>query len=244
MRNIRLVLSYDGTRYCGWQTQSDLPSIQQTVETVLQEVAGERCNLIGSGRTDSGAHALGQVANFRTSSNIDLGALKRALNGLLPADIRVLRTLLARDDFHARFDARKKTYRYQIFTGKVLSPFDFPFWHHVPQPLDGDAMSRAAKLFLGRRDFSAMAAASTSVHNRTRRVDESCWKRRGHCWTYQIEADGFLHHMVRNIVGTLLEVGLGRLSAMDVAAILKSRDRRRAGPTVPAKALFLVRVKY
>lgn len=244
MRNIRLLVAYQGTHYCGWQSQKDQPTIQDAIEAALEKIVGHRCTLIGSGRTDSGVHALGQVANFKTTSTITTDALGRALNSLLAADIRILRVAQAPADFHARFDARAKLYRYQIYSGKVLSPFLAPFWHHVPQSLDWGAMLRAARHFVGQHDFSAMAAAATTAQDKRRRILQSVLTRRGHRIVYRIQADGFLHHMVRNIAGTLLDVGFGNLRPADIPAILKSRDRRRAGPTAAARGLFLVAVKY
>ena len=244
MTKHKILLQYNGCRFAGWQAQKNQKTVQGTVTDALRTLTAENVTVVGAGRTDAGVHALGQVAHFRLKEKRDSQSLHRALNGLLPWDIRILRVSTVGKDFHAQKDALKKRYEYRIYNGHVLSPFLKGYVYHVFNPLDCDVMQRACELLRGHHDFSGFAATSTTVKNRHRKLLLSSLKKRGGLILYRIEADGFLHHMIRNIVGTLLQIGAGKRSPKDVASILLSRDRRNAGPTAPAHGLFLVRIWY
>jgi tRNA pseudouridine38-40 synthase len=243
-RNYRMLLQYDGTDYAGWQIQSSLRTVQGTLQQALERVAGHPIRLTGSGRTDAGVHARGQVANFYSFQRLPLDAWIRAINRLLPADIRVLRVTRAASGFHSRLSAIGKHYRYQIYTGPILSPWDSRYFLHWTRPLDLEAMQQAARMLIGHHDMSSFAASGTTVRCFERAVTRSEFRRGGRRLVYDIEANGFLQHMVRILVGTLLEVGIGRFSVADFQAILQSRDRTRAGKTAPPQGLFLQRVFY
>jgi tRNA pseudouridine38-40 synthase len=251
LRNIRLTVAYDGTGYCGWQIQKDKPTIQGTLARALERITGATVNLIGSGRTDAGTHARALVANFQTPSSIEPGSLVRALNSCLPRDIRVLAARVAPLRFNARRDALGKIYRYQIFQGDVLPPHLVREYFHYPYPVDLAAMRRASGYFVGAHDFAAFAARSgrsapeKQPASGTIRVVYRCdLKKQGPKLILTIHGNGFLHHMVRNIAGTLLEAGRGRLSPGQIPSIFEKRDRTLAGFTAPAHGLVLVRVIY
>jgi len=252
IRNIRLSIEYDGTDYCGWQIQSHQVtrspgrqrSIQEVIEKTLQKVLQEKVRLIASGRTDAGVHALGQVANFKTSSQIPLEKLERALNGLLPDDISVYSLKEAPLDFHSRFSAGSKLYRYTILNRKHSSPFLKRSAYFYPFPLDVRLMQRESRRLLGRHDFSSFRASGGKARNPLRHIKQIKVAKQDYFIYIYIEADGFLYNMARNIVGTLIEIGRGKLNAGALERILNSRDRRLAGPTAPAKGLCLLKVKY
>jgi tRNA pseudouridine38-40 synthase len=274
MRNIRLIVEYDGTDFFGWQRQPDVPTIQGEIESALEKIFGEKLTLYGSGRTDAGVHALNQAANFKTAGAIPCENLLRALNDLLPLSVRIKKAENVAESFHARYGARAKTYRYRILCAPVASPFVARFVYHYPHPLDQKQMAAAARLLVGEHDFTSFAASpshgvrdsgfglgqesnSTFLRNsnlETRNPEDSnvrtiftsrlTWRPRTSILAYEVRGSGFLHHMVRNIVGTLIEVGRGKLAPPDVRAILKARDRARAGPTAPASGLCLVKVEY
>ena len=245
-RNLRLELQYDGTDFHGWQIQPNLPTIQGSLTQAIHRITTEKLHVNGSGRTDAGAHALEQVCNLLTLSKIPLANFQKAMNSLLPPSIRVLRIEEAPENFHSRFDAKIKHYRYRILNARWCPPFEFRYLHHYPRPLDFARMSQAAELVLGEHDFSAFCDSDTEVESKIRRVVSSSFvfDTRRNLIEYNVCANGFLHHMVRNLVGTFLEVGRGRLSVEDVKTILKSKTRSNAGPTAPAKGLFLVSVIY
>ena len=257
MRTVKLTLAYDGTGYAGWQRQAGAETIQALVEAVLRPLEGRAATVHGAGRTDAGVHALGQVASVRLAHPIGVDALPRALNANLPPAVRVLRAEEAGGRFHARFDARGKVYRYRLATGGVAHPMDLRYAWHVPQPLDLAAMQAAGALLQGRHDFAAFQAAAGEAATATtvRRISAlrvagepaPDWRSTtggGGIVGIEVEGDGFLRHMVRAIVGTLVEVGGGRRDVAGVAAALASRSRGQAGPTAPARGLFLVRVDY
>ena len=250
MRTLKLTLSYDGTRLVGWQRQAAGDSVQGVLEDALARFEGGPVTVHGAGRTDAGVHALGQVASVEVTFAHDAGMLARALNAQLPEDVRVLAVEDAAPGFHARFDARSKTYRYCIGNGPVASPFERAFVWHVPQPLDLDAMRQAAACLLGRHDFSAFRSIGTEVPDAVRTLHASAIVETagagdgGRLLTYEVTGDGFLRHMVRAIVGTLVEVGRGWRDPAQMDALLQSRDRARAGATAPPHGLFLVRVVY
>jgi tRNA pseudouridine38-40 synthase len=240
MRRIRIRLAYDGTGFHGWQVQPNLPTIQGSVEAILSAIEEAPVSVAGSGRTDAGVHALSQVAAFDLANPIPPENLRRAMNRLLPHSIRVLAVDEVRADFHPRFDARAKTYEYRIVRGEVCSPFEWPYVLHHPYPLDEDRMSALARAFEGEHDFSAYAAADerdAEGHSKVRRVFSSLLERAPGRLTYRIRGSGFLKHMVRNVVGTLIEAGKGNIADCGVLP-------EKCGPTAPAKGLFLVSVEY
>ncbi|GAB4108655.1 MAG: tRNA pseudouridine(38-40) synthase TruA [Acidobacteriota bacterium] len=240
----RATVQYLGTRYQGWQIQRGAPTIQGCLTEVLSRLAGHPVSVTGSGRTDAGVHALGQVVCFRFPQRESVPDLRRALNANLPWDIRVLSVRRVRSDFDAQMDASRKRYEYRIYNGRVLPPFLYGRVCHVPLPLDRQRMDRAARAVEGRHDFSGFAAASTTAKTRVREVYLSRVLGRGRMVVYRVEANGFLHHMVRNLAGTLIEIGLGKRAEDSLESILEGRDRTRAGPTAEAHGLYLVRVWY
>lgn len=255
MRNIKLILEYEGTRYQGWQTQKKGLTVQSTLEGFIEKLTGEKCGLIGAGRTDAGVHALGQVAAFKTSSVLDTATIKRALNALLPTDIRVREASEADDSFHPRYSSSEKTYFYMIANTNPVSPFLERYVWPVPQELDVKAMSSAADDLVGRHDFRAFMGTGSSVKGSVREVRKLSVEYldgmdflgvsiEGRFIRIRIKGDGFLRHMVRNMVGTLVEVARGKIKPEAVKEILASGDRANAGPTAPAKGLFLEKVLY
>ena len=251
MPTFKITLAYDGTDFVGWQRQANGVSIQALIEGALRELDGRDVTVTGAGRTDAGVHALGQVAAFTITRELGPDALVRALNAHLPPSIRVLGAEAAPPAFHPRFGARQKTYRYQMWNGDVMSPFERAYAWHVPGPLDVEAMRAAARLLEGRHDFAAFQATGSSVATTEREVFESVF-RSSHTaprtsdalLCYEVTGSGFLRHMVRIIVGSLVEVGRGRRPAGWITGVLASRDRTGAGPTAPPQGLFLVRVEY
>jgi tRNA pseudouridine38-40 synthase len=247
VRNLKLTLQYDGTNYVGWQRQAEGTSIQALVEDALVPLAGGRVVVHGAGRTDAGVHALAQVATASLNSALDAATLARALNAVLPADVRVLTVEDVPSDFHARFSATGKAYEYRIINAPIVSPFLVRYAWHVPQPLDIAAMKSASKALVGQHDFAGFQAAGSVVSSTVRVIQTIDWREgQGHDspLAMRVAGDGFLRHMVRNIVGTLVEVGIGRWPAARVAEILTSGDRARAGPTAPPHGLFLIGVEY
>lgn len=246
MRNIKMVIAYDGTAYCGWQRQAGDVTIQQVIEEALRRMTREEgLFIIGSGRTDAGVHALAQVANFRTAARIPAEAFLRGLNSILPDDIAVLEAVEAPDSFHARYDAKSKVYCYQIWNGTVRAPLLRNFAWFVRSSLALDRMAEALAQLQGQHDFSSFCAAGDASANHRRTVLAArLEERRPGLVRISIEADGFLRHMVRNIVGTLVEVGQGKRKAVDMPDLIACRDRTRAGATAPPQGLFLERVIY
>jgi tRNA pseudouridine38-40 synthase len=245
MRNIRLLLEYDGTRYHGWQRQADAATIQQTLEEALERLTREKVTLIGSGRTDAGVHALGQVANFRTASTIPLKAFHDGLNSMLPADIAVLAATEASLDFHARKSALSKTYEYRILNRRNRSPLYHHYAWWIAPRLDLEALAAAATCLPGEHDFSAFRASGSDNNNPVRRVLSAAWRDEPGGWlNFTITATGFLRSMVRSLVGTMVEVGRGKIPASRLAELLASGVRQDAGPTAPPQGLYLVEVFY
>ena len=240
----KLTLQYDGTRYAGWQIQRDRPTVQGLLREAVTTIAGEEVSVVGAGRTDSGVHAVQQVAHLVLSQPMLPLRLLQSLNGILPWDVRVLRVNRVSADFHAQRDARRKRYEYRIWNGPVLPPFLHGRILHLRSALNALSMRSAADSLCGAHDFSGFAASTTRVKSKTRTVFLSEVVKRGRTLLYRVEADGFLHHMVRNIVGTLIQIGRGKRPPNDMERILRSRDRRLAGPTAPAEGLFLMRVWY
>jgi tRNA pseudouridine38-40 synthase len=250
MRNFKVVLAYDGSEFSGWQLQPDAPTIQGTLASAIGRVTGEKVLPQGSGRTDAGVHALAQVASFAIESGIPAENLGKALNGNLPASIRVLEVVQVADGFHARKSARAKTYRYRMYRGTICPPFLARYVWHYPYPLAEDAMAAAGGLVIGEHDFTSFAAVDPerlredgTVSN-VREIFASSWVRQGEEFVYSVRGTGFLHHMVRNLVGTFLLVGKGMLKPGDISEILGARNRSSAGATAPGNGLFLVEVEY
>jgi tRNA pseudouridine38-40 synthase len=246
-RLLRITVSYDGTDYHGWQVQPGLPTIQGTLERVLAGIEGAPVHVSGSGRTDAGVHAIAQVATFRLSNPIPPANLRKAMNRLLPRDIRVLETELAEEDFHPRYGATAKTYEYRILRAEICPPFERRYVHHHPYPLDEDRIIELAPLLEGTHDFTAFAAADERDlrgESKVRRIFSSAAERRGDRLIYTVRGSGFLKHMVRNIVGVLLEAGKGNLTRDDLLARLEPGCKIPPGPTAPARGLFLLSVEY
>ncbi len=239
---LRLTVAYDGTRFCGWQRQENGPTIQAAVEDALKPFTARP--LFGAGRTDAGVHALGQVASVECDTAHSVDVIGRALNVKLDRDIRVLGVADAAEGFNARFDAIGKTYRYRIATGEVVSPFAHRYVWPAPQPLDVPAMQSAIPGVIGRHDFSAFMSSGSDVLDTVRTVDRAELRVSGDELVFEVHGDGFLRHMVRAIVGTLVEVGAGRRDPASMAALIESRDRGQAGDTAPAQGLTLVSVDY
>ena len=245
VRTLKLTIAYDGTDYAGWQIQaSRKPTIQGTLQRVLGRILQEPVHVVGSGRTDAGVHALGQVAHVRIRRAIPCDKLRRALNSVLPPEIVVRRIEEVGPDFHARFFALRKRYRYQIVTGPVVLPFERRYVWHVRQPLQAHLMRREASVLRGRHDFRAFHGAGRAVRDTRRIVSDLRLSARNGRLTIEIEADGFLYTMVRSIVGTLVEIGRGHRPAGTMAKLLKRRERRLAGPTAPPHGLCLLDVRY
>ncbi|RJP28192.1 MAG: tRNA pseudouridine(38-40) synthase TruA [Candidatus Omnitrophota bacterium] len=257
-RNIRLGIEYDGTNYCGWQTQTRSklkPSIQEVIESVLTKILQEEINITGAGRTDAGVHALSQVANFKTHSKLSLVKIKKALNSLLPNDIAVKNIKEVHIDFHSRFNAKSKLYRYIIVNSSDRCVFFKKYAYFCAYGLDIKLMRKESNSLLGRHDFSSFCASSSSVRDKVRTIFNVSLKKikpnifglsynvTGNIIALDIEADGFLYNMVRNIAGTLIDIGRGRLKT-GIKRILSAKDRRLAGQTAPACGLFLVKTTY
>ena len=249
-RNLKLILAYDGCDFAGWQVQPDRATIQGTLAAAVEKVTGESVLPQGSGRTDAGVHALAQVASLKIASPIPAANLGVALNDTLPASIRVLSVEEVAEDFHARKSARAKTYRYRIYRGKICPPFLARYVYHHPYPLNEAAMIGAAAIVTGEHDFTSFAAVDPeagteeSPPDNVRTIYSSEWKREGEEMVYTVRGNGFLHHMVRNLVGTFLMVGKGNLNTEGLRQILEVRNRSAAAATAPASGLFLVSVEY
>lgn len=244
MQNYKLTIAYDGTNYHGWQMQANARTIQGEMTRVLSLLDHRPVPLHGAGRTDAGVHAEAQVANVFLERPFALDQLRDAVNGNLDRDLRVMRVEMADDSFEARFSAKRKTYRYDISTAAVLSPFDLRYVYHYRGALDADAMQRAAALLVGRHDFSAFTIAALDIEDRTRTLTQLDVKAAGHRIRITASAEGFLRYMVRTMAGTLIDVGRGRRSVASVAEALASGDRNQASATAPAHGLTLVRVDY
>ena len=245
IRNLKLTLAYDGTRFVGWQRQAAGESIQGLLEDALARFEGSPVSVHGAGRTDAGVHALGQVASVQLTCRHDCSTLLRAVNVQLPPDVRVLKIDDAPPDFHARFSARAKTYRYQIRNAAIASPFERDYVWHVPEALDDEAMQRGAGWLIGTHDFASFRSVGNEPATTVRTITRSSISRDASgLVTYEIEGDGFLRHMVRAIVGTLVEVGRRWRDPETIRQLLAGGRRADAGATAPPHGLFLVRVDY
>ncbi len=250
MRNLKITLSYDGAEFSGWQVQPDAATVQGTLASAIGRITGEKVLPHGSGRTDAGVHALAQVVTFVMESSVPTENFVKALNDILPASVRVLEVTEAPPEFHARHSARAKTYRYRIYRGAICPPFLARYVWHYPYPLDELAMERAAARVVGEHDFTSFAAVDPERGRdqepalNVRRIFSSVWERTAEELVYTVRGSGFLHHMVRNLVGTFILVGRGTLQGEDVMRILEARRRSAAGATAPASGLYLVNVEY
>ncbi len=251
MPHFKIVLAYDGTDYIGWQRQASGTSIQGLVEDALRELDGRDVSVAGAGRTDAGVHALGQVASFSLERTIEPVTVLRSLNAKLPPDIRVRTAEAVPPGFHARFDARAKTYRYRIWNGEVLNPFERRYVWHIVGPLDIEAMAAAARVLEGTHDFAAFQGTGSDAATTVRTITQSTLQSTIHdpqsamaMVEFTITGDGFLRHMVRAIVGSLVEIGRGRQAASWLGEVLASRRRERAGQTAPPHGLALVAVDF
>jgi tRNA pseudouridine38-40 synthase len=243
-RTLKLTIAYDGTGFAGWQLQTHQRTVQGALEEALKKIDGERVVVHAAGRTDSGVHAAGQVVSFSWMSDMSCDVLLRALNANLDRDLRVMRVEEVAEDFNARFDPCRKTYRYAIWNERVVPPQRRHFVWHVPQPLDVGRMNDAAAVLVGEHDFAAFQAAGGDVITTRRQVFVSRVIRGDSEVTYDVTASGFLRHMVRNIVGTLVDIGKGRRTVDEMRRILESRDRAHASATAPAHGLTLWGVEY
>ena len=243
-RNISLVIEYEGTRYHGWQCQPNDVTIEEIVRGAVERILDHPVKMHSAGRTDAGVHAFGQVVNFLTVKSIPLMNIERGLNSMLPSDIRVRSARRQELSFHARYSAKSKTYVYSIHNTPRFSPFSVRYSWHYPFFLDCGLMNGAIKAIVGKHDFSSFKKKNEPYRSCEREVLNARATRRGHFIYIIIEATGFLRYMVRNIVGTLVLVGTGKMTADDFQAVIDARDRDRAGPTAPPQGLFLRRVKY
>jgi tRNA pseudouridine38-40 synthase len=251
MRNIKLTIAYDGADFHGWQIQPGLATIQGGLTDAAHKITQEKIMIHGASRTDTGVHALGQVAHFKTQSPLSAEEFQRALNALLPPAIRIVAAEEVGPDFHARWQAQGKTYRYRIYRGRVLPPFEHRRALHYSGPLDEDAMTAAARQFEGQHDFTSFAASSGSEEDDSERdlmrvlySSEIVREPAREEMAYVVRGRSFLRYMVRKIVGTLIEVGKGRLALADIPHIFEARDRSRSGPTAPPEGLYLISLEY
>jgi len=244
MRNLKLTLAYDGTEFHGWQIQPQLRTVQGELREALRKLFNHDVAVTGSGRTDAGVHAHGQVASVETIRSMDTDAVLRGANALLPEEIRILSVEEVRPEFHARRSAKAKTYEYHIWRQPIVSPFHLRYVYPFRYPLDEDLMDRGSAYFLGPHDFTSFCATATEIEDRTRIVFEASWNRTETIWVFRIRGNGFLQYMVRTITGTLLEIGQRRLLPEKIPEIFDARDRRLAGPSVPARGLHLISVEY
>src|SRR6266478_2662672 len=249
MRHFKLTIAYDGTDFHGWQMQANRPTIQGEIVSVLQQLTQEKIMLHGAGRTDAGVHALGQVASFRTQSGLSAQEFQRALNALLPPTIRIVGAEEVGPDFNARWSARGKTYRYRLYRGRVVPPAIWRYVLHYPFPLDEDAMRDAAARFVGMHDFASFAASTGSEEDDKERSTERdifstelVRSADGEELVFTVRGRSFLRYMVRKMVGTLLDVGRGKLTPADIDRLYELKDRSKSGPTVPPQGLCMVSV--
>ena len=251
MRYLKLTIAYDGTDFHGWQIQKDKPTVQGEIVDVLRRITQEQIHLHGSGRTDAGVHALGQVGSFKTQSTLSAGEFQRALNAILPPTIRIMEADETGPDFNARWSARAKIYRYRIYRGKVVPPSEWRYVLHYPFPLDEDKMREAAAKFVGMHDFASFAASTGSEDDDKERSTEReifstdlVRSADNEELVFTVRGRSFLRYMVRKMVGTLLDVGRGRLQPDDIEKLFALRDRSKSGPTVPSQGLCMVKVEH
>ncbi len=241
---IRIILEYDGSNYSGWQLQAGQDSIQARLEAVLERIFSQKVRVHGSGRTDAGVHALGQVAAFELPRKFAPDELMHAMNALLPLDVAIIAADAVGDDFDPRRDARQRVYEYRVINCERRSAFDFRYAWRVPAPLNLVALNSAARRFVGEHDFAAFRSLGSEEKTTVRRVFASEWSREGNRFVYRVEASGFLRHMVRTMVATMIAVGRGRLAAAQVTTLIEARDRALVPASAPPCGLFLVEVRY
>lgn len=244
MKNIKLIIEYDGTHYSGWQKQNNAKTIQETIEKALFKATKEHIELIGSSRTDAGVHAKGMTANFSTDSTIPAERFREAINRFLPDDISIIKSEDINDDFHARYNSKGKTYSYTIINRYEKVAIGKDYMLHVKDELNIEEMKKACTYFIGKHDFSAFKTLGSSVKTSTRTISELYIEEQNDVIKIYITADGFLYNMVRIIVGTLLEVGKGKISSDSIEGIIDSKDRSKSGPCVKANGLVLEKVYY
>ena len=244
MKNLKLTLAYDGTDFHGWQIQPQLRTVQGELQQALTKLFNHDVLVHGSGRTDAGVHAHGQVANVETSRAMDTDAAQRAINALLPADIRVLQVEEVASEFHARRSAQSKTYEYHVWRDPIVSPFHHRYVYPFRYVLDEVAVDEGTTQFCGTHEFTSFCSSETQIENHVRTIYEAGWRRTESEWVFRIRGNGFLQHMVRIIAGTLLDIGQHRIQIADIPVIFGARDRRKAGRSLPPKGLHLIRVEY
>jgi len=242
LKNYKLIIQYDGTNYSGWQIQKNSISIQQKITEAIETLIKDKINLIGSGRTDSGVHAIGQAANFRTENEIDIYRFKHSLNSMLPSDIVVSKMEEVDSEFHARFDAKKRTYLYLITQSR--SPFYKNYSYFYPRKIDIEKLNSLGKIFLGEKDFTSFSRKNSEIENKNCDVYKAFWRKKGELILFSIQASRYLHGMVRTIVGTLLNAQDQNNPENFILEIFNSQNREEAFEAVPAKGLFLYKVEY
>ena len=243
MRNIKITIQYNGKNYCGWQKQNNSPGIQGTIEKAIFDITREEVKITGSGRTDAGVHALGQVANFKINSQIPVDRIPNALNAKLPKDISIVKAEEVDEDFHSRYSAKKKTYRYQVYNSLYRSPIYADISYPVKYDLDIDKMKKEAKSLIGTYDFKGFMSSGSSVIDTVRTIYNIEVSKSEDLIIIEIEGNGFLYNMVRIIAGTLVDIGRGRITEK-MSTIIESKSRSMAGHTAPAHGLFLKKVDY
>ena len=244
MRNIKLIIEYDGTNYYGWQRQPNYKTIQGEIESVLSKITKENVEIFGSGRTDKGVHGVGQVANFLTNSRMEAGKFKLALNSLLPKDIAIRDSSEVHMDFHSRYSAKGKKYKYLIYNNKTRSPMNRFYTYHVFYDLDLDKIRESSKYLIGTHDFCSFVSNKSEVLDTVRTIHSLDIEKNKDIVEISIEGNGFLYNMVRIITGTLIDVGRGAIDYKDIKDIIKSKDRTKAGHTAPPEGLYLWEVYY
>jgi tRNA pseudouridine38-40 synthase len=242
LKNYKLIIQYDGTNYAGWQIQKNALTVQQIISDTIKTILKSEVNLIGSGRTDTGVHALGQVANFRTEKEIDIYRFKYSLNSILPADITVTKMEETSVEFHSRFDAKKRSYIYLI--SQVKSPFYKNYSYLYPTKINLEKLNVLSKLFVGEKDFTSFSKKNTEIDNKNCTIFELSWRKKGELVFFYIQANRFLHGMVRAITGTLLKTQVSEKAEQLITEIFNSQNREEASDSVPSKGLFLYKVKY
>lgn len=244
INNIKIEISYDGTNYYGWQKQPNRISIQEEIEIALEKVYNQKIELIGSGRTDSGVHAIGQIANFKTSNKINPEKIKFALNNFLPQEIRIIKSEEVEANFHSRYDAIGKTYKYQIYNNKIKSPFLNKYSYFIPYELDIDEMIESSKLLIGKHDFKAFKASNSNINNTERIIYNLKIEKENNLIILKVTGSGFLYNMVRIISGTLIEIGAERKHSLCITEALETGNRQVLGHTAKPEGLFLEKVYY
>lgn len=244
MRNIKLIIEYDGKGFNGWQKQPDRLNIQGEIEKAIEEITGEKVDLTASGRTDAGVHSLGQTANFKTDSKIPTEKFAKAINSRLKKSIVIKSAEEVDEKFHSRYSVKSKTYRYIINNSENGTAIYRGLEYHVPMKLDYEKMNEAIKYFIGEHDFKAFKASGTSSKSSVRKILDGNVRKEGERVIIEVTGTGFLYNMVRIISGTLLDVGLGKIKAEDIPSIIESKDRTKAGKTLPAHGLYLLQVNY